>query len=35
MVLPNSWVDALNCAEKEKWPEAAHEELQAHIKNGT
>ncbi|KAJ5497613.1 Reverse transcriptase RNA-dependent DNA polymerase [Penicillium fimorum] len=33
--IPNGWVDAMNCAEKEKWLNAAHIELRAHIKNGT
>ncbi|KGO51188.1 Reverse transcriptase, RNA-dependent DNA polymerase [Penicillium expansum] len=33
--IPNGWVDAINCVEREKWLEAAHKELAAQIKNGT
>ncbi|KAJ9481429.1 hypothetical protein VN97_g12048 [Penicillium thymicola] len=33
--IPNGWVDAMNCVEREKWLTAAHIELKAQIKNGT
>lgn len=33
--IPNGWVDAMNCKEKEKWLTTTHLELKAHIKNGT
>lgn len=33
--IPNEWVDAVNCVEREKWLTAAHIELKAQIKNGT